>query len=914
MSNINYGLANRQVVQDTRRGDVDPPVTEAATQATGVGAREKLDQNIGKEGRFAEALIKTAGDFGQRAVKEAHRQQKIEGAKLVADDEAVAYLNEVEPTFAEKIFGSKPKRRVAEEMQVAQDVNALDDAMHQWVEQGGFKEDTEAFQEEYDRRYEEMTDKYEDDKMKDLIAAGYSENLSTTRTQHQKAKHLYDQQLLRSTSMKGWGESSRRYQEEITSDDPAVRDAAMDKMIANMVKPEGMTDSAYQDAMFDFAMDEIAANRTEAYAAAEEEGVFDDITFEQHIALRDLLDVNQIKNDRDFNGSIQQLQRLAQDGNTEAVAKLAAELQIQNPQAVDSINTLINTAEAAATARAMAISENQRTRMDNVEKLRLGGAHAAALTPQQRLEAEADLAQQEIESYAFQNRKEMLAVSDDGTYPKGHAREGMPIPSMNDPITDGELMDLGKNEAYQEAKRLNWIQQNNTNHGEMTADINRFRYLTSVDPSTLKDNQQMLDELGLLTEKLTGFHDTFGGADLFRESFDNEEDYHQFQMISRAVDMGVPLGNALLEDKIWAQRQADGTESPDNKERHVRKVKKSLVTQFKKEHQERAWYRLGGRKSISNEDQLEKHAGELFEANLQFYMGDADRAASATMHQLSTQGQTVNNKYIRDSGNFVSAQSELTPDRSMEDLIALQFSDPDNRKALEQAGYPGIVTWEKKHGKWLPRLNVNTGKADRANYTMIGDNLVISLPGGQAGMDFQLTMPNMTEEQASALTTRSQNAWNATTGVATAAHDTFQKAHDLIIQDDEIAKLNLERNRLEREINGNAATKIARKAGELKDGVGESVSKKTTSVRNRATELASASGEAISSAANNAVDWANGLEENKPPASYGLSDEDAKKYMYVPAESQAILEKQKAGQLDALRAEIAEMEAKRDAR
>ena len=910
-SQSSYGRANREVVQDTRAGNVDPPIRETAQQAGGVQARQVRDQTLGNEGAVAEALIETAGVFGQKAVKEAHRQQRIEGAKLVADNEAVAYLNETEQTFAEKIFGNKPKRRVAEEMQVKQDVNHLDDSMRQWVDDGGFKESPEAFQAEYDRRYSEMTDKYNDDNMKDLIAASYAENLSATRAGHQKSKHLYDQQLLRSTAMKGWGEASERYREDSASNDPAVRDAALDKMFTALQKHPDMSQSAYKDAMYDFAIDELARHNPDVYAMAEEEGVFEDLTFEQENTLRDMLEVNQINNDRDFNTQSQQLHRYAADGNAAAVAQLGAELQRQNPQAVPSLNRIINEAEAVAESRRMAIAENQRDRMRKADLYRQGGAAAASLSSEDRALAEADVAQQLKEEYALQNRKELRDASEDGNYPEGHPREGTPIPSTNDPITSMEFDDLNNNLAYDEAARLQWMKSDDPNNIAMSTDIARYRQLSSMSKTALDSDPALLDELGFLIERFTAYEDTFGGADLFRESFDNEDDYNEFQRLRNVVDMGLPLGSALEDEKVWATRRANDLTTPEERERANNKRKKSIGREFRKQHQDRKWYKLGGRRAIANDDQLDAYAEELFDTNLRFYQGDADRAANATMFQLSKQGGTVNNKFIPDSGNYLEQQAELTPDRSMEDLIALRFSDPDELRRLEQAGYPGIVTWENKLGKWLPRLNFNTGKAQRANYTMVGENMVISLPGGEGGRDYTMTIPPTTEEEAASMTTRMQNTRDAARGIATTTHDTYKKAQDLAVQNNELARLQLQRSRLDKEVNGNAAQKLAGAAGEVLDGVGTSVSKKTTAVKKRATELGAASGEAIGTAVDFVADAAR--EASYETFSNEISREELERYIHIPAQSQSIIEQQQKDQIQQIRDEIAELEAKRAA-
>ena len=271
-----YGQSNRQVVQDTNAGIVDPPVTEVSGSQSSVKARRTVDRNVGQS-PLASALVESAGTYGQMATKERHRRERIEGAKLVADGQAEAYINETEPTFAEKLFGPKPKMRVAQEMQVEQEVNTLDDAMRKWVEETGHKEDSAAFQAKYDEEYKKIADRYDDDRMKDLVAATYAKNLERTRRDHAKAKDLFDQQHLRDTTMKGWAEQAPRIQRDLNSSDPQVASEALDRYREILKKPEGMSEAAYKSAAFDFAKNEIALGRTEGYAVLDEMGAFDDL-------------------------------------------------------------------------------------------------------------------------------------------------------------------------------------------------------------------------------------------------------------------------------------------------------------------------------------------------------------------------------------------------------------------------------------------------------------------------------------------------------------------------------------------------------------------------------------------------------------------------------------------------------------
>ena len=66
----NYGQTNRQVVQDTNAGRVDPPVTEVQGSQSHGGARKNIDRTVGQEGQLASALVEVAGSAGQVAAKE----------------------------------------------------------------------------------------------------------------------------------------------------------------------------------------------------------------------------------------------------------------------------------------------------------------------------------------------------------------------------------------------------------------------------------------------------------------------------------------------------------------------------------------------------------------------------------------------------------------------------------------------------------------------------------------------------------------------------------------------------------------------------------------------------------------------------------------------------------------------------
>ena len=844
-----YGQSNRQVVENTNQGRVDPPVTETGTVSSG-GARRQVDQNVGQEGRLAQALVETAGTFGQMATAERHRNERIEGAKLVADGQAESYINETEPTFAEKLFGPKPKLRVAQEMQVQQEMGRLDDQMRKWIEETGHKEDTEAFQEKYDELYKETADRYQDDKMKDLIAGSYAQNLETTRREHAKAKNLFDQQHLLDTTMKGWADSSLNTARDLQSTDVQTRQEALPKLEAALTKPEGMSDSAYRDAALTTAMNDLANGRAESLAVFEGNGVFDDLSYQQQLALDEMKQVHQIKQDSEFNSKVQQLSQLASRGQVEQAEALAREIQLENPKAVDSINSIVNTATAAAQANALAIAENQRDRQTNLEHYKAGRLNL--LSPQQQHQAMLDLDRDMKQEAIMQDRSRYLNEGHT-TYPEGHALAGQTIGAANDAVTNGELMSAGALPSYQQSKRVQWMQSGGTDDPYLTGLIGRVDTLSRLPADVLAANPTMVEELQNGLEELQGYADTPGAASQFRESFPDADSYDKFQRVSTDSQIG-GLQNALAREQMLQQRQDNGLDMhPPRSDRNKRKDVNSIVKNFKQEHQDRSLLKLGARHNIQNSAAVESRANQLYEANLALYQGDHQRAMNATAWQMNNVDATIGNKYVVNGAQHVARQKELTPNRDIEEVAGLYLSDPDVKQRLREQGIDtgGLISFGREDTRQIrPRLNINGIKNSGMDIEVVGDNMMLMLPPQRGEPARTINIPLTSEEDAAQLMSRPDIVKKAIGDGITTAWNTADKAQEIAYADDEAARLSIEYERLRREKEGFRSVGAVKGAmSDAKTAVSEGVSSAKQTTLDKMKELYGAAPETAKNAA-----------------------------------------------------------------
>lgn len=846
----NYGQSNREVVQNTNEGRVDPPVTEQAT-VTGGGARRLHDPNVGQQNRLATALVDTAGQFGQMAVAEKHRNERIEGAKLVADGKAEEYINATEPTFAEKLFGNKPKMRVAQEMQVAQEVNRLDDQMRDWIEQTGHKEDSQAFQDQYDELYNETAGKYNDDPMKDLIAATYSQNLETTRREHAKAKNLFDQQHLLDTTMKGWADSSVKATRDLNSDDAQTRDEAIGKLQTALAKPEAMSDSAYRDGAFKTAMDDLTKGMTESTAIFEDDGVFDDLTYEQQQALQGMKEIHQIKNDSEFNSKLQQLQSFVASGNSAGAEALAKELQLENPRAVDSINAIVNQANAVATANAKAIAENQVDRQDNLEHYKNGRLNL--LSPEQQYQASQDL-DHALKTDAVTLDRQKYIAEGDTVYPEGHVLAGVPLGDANAPPSDAELNSASELPSYRTSKHQHWARHGGGNDPYVTGLTNTVDQLLRMPADQLAQNPEMEDQLRTGIEELNALASLPGAAQQFKQSFDSPEAYDKYKRVSMDMQAGDNLTNSLNREAAAQQRIDDGIPNPVRSERQQGRDVKAITSEFKKEHQDRSLLKLGMRQNIDNSEALDARAKHLYDGNLALFNGDHQKAMNQTSWQLNNVDATIGNKHVINGAAHNDRQEELTPGHDVESVAGLYLTTPEVKQRLRESGVDvdNLVSFGREDIRQIrPRLNVNGVQNAGMDVNVVGDNLMLTLPA-RGGKQDTVMVPIMDQDQVNQLSSTSDNVKKSLGDAYEGAWDIGFKAQEIAYKDDEAAKLQIQYERERRAKHGSRTGEAVRGVREdLSTGIGE----KKASIGNRLKSMAGAAPEVVRLAAQDINDW-----------------------------------------------------------
>ena len=856
----NYGQSNREIVQDTNAGLVDPPVTESAASQSSIEAKRVVDKNIGQEGRLASALIDTAGEFGQLAVAEKHRNERIEGAKLVADGKAEEYINATEPTFAEKLFGNKPKMRVAQEMQVQQDVNRLDDDMRTWVNEEGHKLDSDEFQKEYDKRYDEVAGKYNDNQMKDLVSATYAQNLEQTRSEHARAHDLFKQQHLRDTTMKGWSESAARASSELLTGDPTVQDNAMPKLATALAKPEDMSQSAYEGAAFDMALSQLAEGKPQSFAIFDSDGTFDNLTHEQQQILDEHIQINQIKNDEEFGKEMATLRNLAQSGNIEGAAQLAKELQLKNPKSVDSINQIRATAEAAAQANALKHAENQKKRTSNVSLLNSGQADLIA--PADRPQAYADQREQLVTNIAKGDRDQYVGQD---TYPEDHVLSGQQISRSGTTPSENEMLAAQSSDAFQIQNRANWIASGDNNHPDTAALLHRAAQLQAYSPADLRANPERTQELDSIYDQLDYLSGIEGGEGLLMSSFDSGEEYADFQRIN-AERKATNLPDALNGMQVQKALAKTGFQHEPERKGKTKGRKNQIAQDFVKDQETR-------QRKVQNKTQLLQHIDDRYEANLAMFQGDARRAEAQTAWELKTQDGVIGNKFVPGSGELISAQETETPGTSLEDQIALRLSDPDTKEALVAAGIPELIQVQKNElGQWIPRLNVNTMNKAGVEIVMIDGKAEVQFPPGPGGpaipsFGIGVTTPADTAQ----LQSYQERFANNVKGVADTTWNTMDKGLEVAVKDSEYLSLNYEHTKLRKEVEGTQAQQFF--AG-VKENRAEKKAEKAATKEEKAQakleDMSGASQNVVSKAASDLHEflWPQPLVTNKSERGY----------------------------------------------
>ena len=334
MSN-KFGLSHRQVVRDVNEGSVVPATSKAVTSKMGVSAQAddrvtRLDD--GKQ-RLAEALISAAGAVGKKVGAEMDRKAAIEGYNMAGTEEGRKAADVLSQALSTKIFGPSPKLRAAQERIVKDQTDALATKLFLDNEDFGHKMTPEEWEEHTNSTLESSLNKFEDEAIKDQITMRYGQNMTAVQREWVKKNHVFLQNEERETVMDSMSKSAEMAQLDMESGDPQRVSDAQQRLDEALVKPEGMTDEAYQGALRSVVMNELSNGRGAMYEMVEQRGLLSELPFEEREELETQKMLFDAQNDENFIIGMRQLEYLATStGDVEQVTAMAKQLQAANPE------------------------------------------------------------------------------------------------------------------------------------------------------------------------------------------------------------------------------------------------------------------------------------------------------------------------------------------------------------------------------------------------------------------------------------------------------------------------------------------------------------------------------------------------------------------------------------------------------
>ena len=329
-----FGLSHRQVVRDVNEGKVVPPVDEAVTSSRGVsgGPSTQVIRSDDGSRRLVESLLKAGGVVADKMSAEAKRKAKIDGYNMAGTEEGRAAADEMGQTLDVKLFGPGAKLRSAQE-RIAQDQTDDNIAkLRSDLDDFGHKMTEEEWREHTDTQLASMTDKFEDEGLKDLITERFGRNIQAVKRDYEKESKKFVQAEERETYVNSIHTGAKMAQADLASGDPQRQEDAEARLTEALIQPEGMSDEAYRGAVAAAVKNELVMGRSGLFDVAKGAGILEELTYEDTQELEQAKLLHDAKNDEDFIVGMKQLEYLADtEGNIEQVTALAKKLQAQNP-------------------------------------------------------------------------------------------------------------------------------------------------------------------------------------------------------------------------------------------------------------------------------------------------------------------------------------------------------------------------------------------------------------------------------------------------------------------------------------------------------------------------------------------------------------------------------------------------------
>jgi hypothetical protein len=338
-----FGLSHRQVVRDVNEGKVVPPVDEAVTSSRGVsgGPSTQVIRSDDGSQRLLNSLLKAGGVVADKISAEAKRKAKIEGYNMAGTEEGRAAADEMGQTLNVKLFGPGAKLRSAQE-RIAQDQTDDNIAkLRSDLEDFGHKMTEEEWREHTDTQLASMTDKFEDEGLKDLITERFGRNIQAVKRDYEKSSKTFVQAEERETYVNSISSAAKMAQADLDSGDPQRQEDAEVRITESLLQPEGMSDEAYRSALAAAVKNELVNGRSALFDIAKSSGILEELDFEETQELQQAKLLHDSKNDEQWIRRVKTVEYLASAINSDntpkasadEIAAMAKALQDENPAA-----------------------------------------------------------------------------------------------------------------------------------------------------------------------------------------------------------------------------------------------------------------------------------------------------------------------------------------------------------------------------------------------------------------------------------------------------------------------------------------------------------------------------------------------------------------------------------------------------